>query len=150
MTEKRFTRHKSIDGDCIIYDELTDFQFPSLPILASKIFCNKLNDLNDKNKSLSDFRGFIDEEHQKLKEENIELKKQLRDCQQEKQNIKDFLMNSEAVVEQKELQKLIYRSVGNLIDEKIKELKDINNISIIPRESIEILKDLKKELQVNE
>ena len=35
-----------------------------------------LNELNDKNKFLSEFRGFITMEHQKLKEENEQLKQQ--------------------------------------------------------------------------
>ena len=51
MTEKRFTRHKSLDGDCTIYDELNDFQFPSLPLGVSKIFCDKLNELDTELKS---------------------------------------------------------------------------------------------------
>ena len=81
-----------------------------------------------------------------LEKENTELKEQLKDCQQKKQNIKDVLMNSEPVVEQKKLQKLIYQQVINLIDEKIRELENINHVSIIPRESIEVLEDLKREL----
>ena len=39
------------------------------------------------------------------------------------------------------------KRVLDLIDKKIKELKNINNVSIIPRESIEVLEQLKKELQ---
>lgn len=52
MTGKRFTRHKSLDGDCTIYDELNDFQFPSLPLGVSKIFCDKLNELAEENQLL--------------------------------------------------------------------------------------------------
>ena len=52
MTEKRFTRHKSLDGDCTIYDELKDFQFPSLPLGVSEIFCDKLNELHDEKELL--------------------------------------------------------------------------------------------------
>ena len=52
MTGKRFTRYKSLDGDCKIYDELNDFQFPSLPLGVSKIFCDKLNELAEENQLL--------------------------------------------------------------------------------------------------
>ena len=37
----------------------------------------ELNELHDKNKFLSDFRGFITMEHQKIKEENEQLKSEL-------------------------------------------------------------------------
>lgn len=54
MIEKRFTRHKSLDGDCTIYDELNDFQFPSLPLGVSKIFYEKLNELAEENQRLQE------------------------------------------------------------------------------------------------
>jgi len=37
-------------------------------------------------------------------------------------------------------------NIIDLIDKKINKLKNINEVSLIPRESIEILKELKKEL----
>ena len=87
MTEKRFTRHKSLDGDCTIYDELNDFQFPSLPLGVSKIFCDKLNELAEennefkineefKNKAYSDLLDNftrLKKKYQKSKKENKEL-----------------------------------------------------------------------------
>lgn len=89
------------------------------------------------------------------KKESGQLKEQLKDCQQKKQNIKDLLMNSEPVVEQKKLQKIIYRAVNILIDEKIDELEEkyrfgqevyrgcpMHNI----RFGINVLKELKREL----
>lgn len=87
MTEKRFTRHKSLDGDCTIYDELNDFQFPSLPLGVSKIFYEKLNELAEENIKLHIQNDFLkDENHhmrdlvnenRQLKEENKELKQEL-------------------------------------------------------------------------
>ena len=41
-------------------------------------------------------------------------------------------------------------NVIDLIDRKINKLKNINEVSIIPRESVEILKELKKELGMND
>ena len=37
-------------------------------------------------------------------------------------------------------------NVIDLIDKKINKLKNVNEVSLIPRESVEILKELKKEL----
>lgn len=54
-----------------------------------------------------------------LTEENEQLKQQLTDCKEKKQQMKEFFMNSEPVIEQKKLQKLIYQTIINLIDEKI-------------------------------
>lgn len=49
----------------------------------AKKICELLNELNDKNLFLSDFRGFITMEHQKIKEENEQLKKQLFETSKE-------------------------------------------------------------------
>ena len=65
-----------------------------------------------------------------LHEENLELKKD----------------NSRLVTETANTIAEHQKQVLDLVDEKIKELKNINNVSIIPRESIDILEQLKKEL----
>ena len=85
----------------------------------------------------------------KLIEENEQLKQQLTDCKEKKQQMKEFFMNSEPVIEQKKLQKLIYQTVINLIDDKIDELQKkydfMYNYNI--RHSINVLKKMKKELE---
>ena len=83
-----------------------------------------------------------------LSEENEQLKQQLKECEQKKQNIKELLICGEAVVEQKKLQELIYGQVIALIDDKIKEYKkydgyDTEKFYI----GTQLLKELKKELQ---
>ena len=65
-----------------------------------------------------------------LHEENLKLKKD----------------NSRLVNETANIIAEHQKQVLDLVDEKIKELKNINNVSIIPRESIDILEQLKKEL----
>lgn len=65
-----------------------------------------------------------------LHEENLELKKD----------------NSRLVNETANIIAEHQKQVLDLVDEKIKELKNINNVSIIPRESIDVLEQLKKEL----
>lgn len=45
----------------------------------------------------------------------------IKELTQKKNDLKDLLVNSEPVLEQKELQKLIYKTVIDLIDEKIAE-----------------------------
>lgn len=86
-----------------------------------------------------------------LMEENKKLKEQLKDCQQKKQNIKDVLLNSEPVLEQKKLQKLIYRTVINLIDKKIKEAREHYSNPLYDRRyyqgQYEAFNELKKELK---
>ena len=72
-----------------------------------------------------------------LKEEN----KQLKDKYNEQS------VQYEGLEEQIERLLDFKDTVFNLIDEKINKLKNINEVSLIPRESVEILKELKKELQ---
>lgn len=110
---------------------------------------------NKQIKTKINFYKSFQKDTKELEKQNRQLKEQLKDCQQKKQNIKDLLMNSEPVIEQKQLQKLIYRAVNNLIDEKIDELEErykfgqevyrgcpMHNI----RFGINVLKELKKEL----
>lgn len=86
-----------------------------------------------------------------FEKENEQLKKQLADCERKKQNHKDMLMNSTAVVEQKKLQKIIYSMVIAMIDDKIKEVVagykhgDVHHD--ISRFAHDRLFELKKELQ---
>lgn len=75
MIEKRFTRSKSLDGDCTIYDELTDFEFPSLPQGVSEIFCVKFNELSDENKELKQRIERLED----YKEASIKFTKEVED-----------------------------------------------------------------------
>ena len=53
MTGKRFTMEKSIiDSEYVIYDEQTDFQYPSVPLGIGEIFCQRLDELSDENEEL--------------------------------------------------------------------------------------------------
>lgn len=163
MTEnKRFTLEWESEEICQVADNGnymgTDEVVDLLNELVTK--CNTLTDekskcecqLNRRTRQRDELAEFNVE----LMEENKELKEQLKDCQQKKQNIKDLLMNSEPVVEQKKLQKLIYRIVINLIDRKIKDYnqqlddEDIDdNLAYYMnvKGHIEAFKELKKELQ---
>ena len=110
----------------------------------------KIHD-NMSDDSIMDVNEAVDKLNE-LTQENKELKEQLKDCEQKIQTIKDVLMNSETVVEQKKLQKpLIYRTVINLIDKKIKEAKENYQNPIYDskyyRGQYEAFNELKKELQ---
>jgi DNA repair exonuclease SbcCD ATPase subunit len=85
----------------------------------------------------------------RLYKENQQLKQQLTDCKEKKQQMKEFFMNSEPVIEQKKLQELIYQIVINLIDEKIKEADEgfEQTYDSWYQGQIDALKELKKELQ---
>lgn len=73
MTEiKRFTMEYSYHDEEYVYRDNGKILTPSQVL-------HLLDDLNDKNKFLSDFRGFITMEHQKLKEENEQLTQQLNE-----------------------------------------------------------------------
>lgn len=135
MTEKRFKLFvgknygvQKVDGE-VIFDSM-------ISMAEADVLVDLLNDLND---------------------ENVQLKQQLTDCKEKKQQMKEFFMNSEPVIEQKKLQKLIYQTVINLIDDKIDELQKkydfgqkngfypMYNYNI--RHSINVLKKMKKELE---
>lgn len=89
MTEnKRFTRHKSLDRDCTIYDELKDFQFPSLPLGVSEIFCDKLNELNNEVTAQKIVIEGYQERNEKLFNENKQLKQRV---QQLENNIEKYV-----------------------------------------------------------
>lgn len=81
MTEKRFTMARSmIDGAYYIYDNQTDFQFPTIPFGITEIFCQKLNNISEENKQLkSDCKWWEEQfdEYTIIKKENEQLKKEL-------------------------------------------------------------------------
>ena len=109
MTEKRFTRHKSLDGDCTIYDELNDFQFPSLPLGVSKIFCDKLNDVAEENEQLEN-------EVARLKLINHKLED--KDYANYQKKIQDLIKkNNELKTVLNEVLKQLYNSETSLIYE---------------------------------
>lgn len=112
--------------------------------VTAELFCDELNELNNENEQLKRADNLCECETEIMK-----LKEQLKDCHQKKQNIKDFLMNSEPVLEQKKLQKLIYRTIINLIDEKIKEADECfeQTYDSWYQGQIDALKELKKELK---
>lgn len=96
----------------------------------------------------------------------------IKELTQKKNDLKDLLVNSETVLEQKELQKLIYKTVIDLINDKITEgegnykknhskakIKNIDKkyrkeVSLILdtvfywRGYVKALEDLKKELMI--
>lgn len=89
-------------------------------------------------------------------EENKELKFELKECrnnklfsrrQLEKENRQLKADNNRLVTVTANVMAEHQKRTLDLIDNKIKELKNINNVLIIPRESIEVLKQLKQELQ---
>lgn len=86
-----------------------------------------------------------------LAEENEQLKfkyywyKQYKELLNENEQLKSD--NNRLVNETAKVVAEHQKRVLDLIDDKIKELKNINNIPLIPRESIEVLEQLKKELQ---
>ena len=155
MTEKQFTLEceseeicqVAYNGDYMGTDEVVDL----LNELVTK--CNTLTDekskcecqLNRRTRQRDELAEFNVE----LMEENKELKEQLKDCQQKKQNIKEVLLKSKPVTEQKKLQKLIYQTVINLIDEKIKEADEgfEQTYDSWYQGQIDALKELKKELR---
>lgn len=84
MTEiKRFTMEYSYHDEEYVYRDNGKILTPSQVL-------HLLDDLNDKNKFLSDFRGFVSMEHQKLKEENKELKTLNKHLKNELSWIKDY------------------------------------------------------------
>ena len=103
----------------------------------------------DKEYSLETIGDFqtIEELLNMLHEENEQLKQQLNDCERKKQNIKDLLLNSEPIHEQKKIQKLIYKGIFDLIDEKIEEYC---NIPSLCDGGVTALKELKNELVIND
>lgn len=132
--------------------------------LEAEEIVDLLNSLNDENVKLRARNKYLatkiqrernsyQKQHEKwekeIQKENEHLKQQLTDCKEKKQQMKEFFMNSEPVIEQKELQKLIYQIVINLIDEKIKEADEgfEQTYDSWYQGQIDALKELKKELQ---
>ena len=90
----------------------------------------------------------IVEELNSLSEENKQLKQQLNNCEQKKQNIKDMLLYSEPIIEQKKIQELVYNIVFDLIDEKIEEYKKYDGYDTEKYYiGTQLLKELKRELK---
>ena len=96
--------------------------------------CNLLNNLSNENEQLrlqlnscSDQRNEFHRGARENANRVGKLKKENEQLKSENQELKS--------------------NVIDLIDKKINKLKNINEVSIIPRESVEILKELKKELQ---
>lgn len=114
MTEKRFTRHKSLDGDCTIYDELNDFQFPSLPLGVSKIFSDKLNELHEENITLKSELSFS-------QNQNRELRKVLKDNRSMAEVVEE---NNELKADNKRMVKFIM-SKGYTLKDYLDWLKDV-------------------------
>ena len=133
MTKKRFTlthiNEQYLSAN--LYDNGT---FIASIGIGAELIVELLNSLNDENVKLRARNKYLAtkiqrernihvKEHKKWEEEiqkeNDELKQQLSDCKEKKQQMKEFFMNSEPVIEQKKLQKLIYQTIINLIDEKI-------------------------------
>ena len=57
MIGKRFTMEKSmVDGGYYIYDNRTDFQYPTTPYGLCEIFWQKLDELSDENEELKKFK----------------------------------------------------------------------------------------------
>ena len=87
-----------------------------------------------------------------LSGENEQLKSELKELTQKKNDLKELLVNSEPVLEQKELQKIIYKMVYSAIDDKIKEAEEgfQQTYDEWYQGQIDGLKELKKELQKND
>ncbi len=80
----------------------------------------------------------VEKDLNELADENEQLKQANQELTQKKNDLKDLLVNSETVLEQKKLQKIIYKMVIDLIDEKIEKVDTV---------SAEALKDLKRQLE---
>ena len=164
MTIERFKLSFAKDTEGYITDKIEHKTYFLRGDNAKKEITGILNQFYNENEDLKTDISVLNRHYDeyanicaKLKKENVQLKQELNDCQTKKQNIKDLLMNSEAVVEQKKLQELIYNTVFNIIDDKIKELEDkyefgqtvyngcpMHNIQF----GINTLKELKNELSV--
>ena len=147
MTEKRFNKVE-------VYLSYEIFDNKANEQLDVNKTVDLMNQLNDKNIELHIQNDFLKDENQHMRDlvnENEQLKQQLTDCKEKKQQMKEFFMNSEPVIEQKKLQKVIYQTVINLIDEKIKEYKKYDGYDT---EKYYIgtgtLKELKRELKNND
>lgn len=131
MTEKRFVLEEKIkENEPFCYRIMRD-------ILTSKIYDNTLKGMDD----IIILCNNLWEQTQRFENHNQELEKENEQLKADNNR----LVNETA--------KIITEHQGrvlDLIDEKIKELKNINNVSIIPRESIEVLKQLKKEFYWND
>lgn len=121
MTEKRYSH----DG-VVIKDHLK----------KDLIYIEGRDDLLE----LAEYVKELQDDNKKLKEENQELT-------QKKNDLKDLLVNSEPVLEQKELQKIIFKMVYAAIDDKIKEAEEgfQQTYDSWYQGQIDALKELKKE-----
>ena len=81
-----------------------------------------------------DLLNELHEENKKLKQVNEMLQM-------------DLVITERNLMEENEELKSFKSEVFELIDKKINKLKNTNEVSLIPRESVEILKELKKELE---
>lgn len=79
-----------------------------------------------------------------LNDENEQLKRQVGNLEHTRDFVGDVCADCERLEKENEQLK---SNVIDLIDKKINKLKNINEVSLIPRESVEILKELKKELE---
>lgn len=110
--------------------------------------------LNDQNQAIVDLydgsKYWSDKATEKIKElekENEKLKEENQELTQKKNDLKELLMNSEPVLEQKELQKIIFKMVYAAIDDKIKEAEEgfQQTYDAWYQGQIDGLKELKKE-----
>jgi len=153
MTKKRFTRHKSLDRDCTIYDELKDFQFPSLPLGVSEIFCDKLNELNNEVTAQKIVIEGYQERNEKLFNGNNQLKQFFNKCEDEMQyyRSKSASLEEGYLAYQNENEQL-KQSVNNLKETIIKitiayqRKYDRNIVDLVHEVHDEDITDLIKEL----
>lgn len=132
MTKKRFT--SDYNGDEHLF---THFLENGKPMTKEEVL-NRLNDLNDKNEALKERRyedindlSVIIMKYIALEEENKELKKKVDD--------KEIAVEVEIC---KAMEKIFA-----LINKKIREYSSLEQRERTSNDTIEILKELKKELQ---
>ena len=84
------------------------------------------------------------------KEEVVDLLNEqdetIKELTQKKNDLKELLVNSEPVLEQKELQKIIHKRVCAAIDNKINEFKN-GDYGDLPCTTVNMFLDLKMEIE---
>ena len=128
MNGKRFTFEFDNYNGRLLDNDYQTFYYIEDSEENIELLCNRLNELSD---------------------ENEQLKSELKELTQKKNDLKELLINSEPVLEQKELQKIIYKMVYVAIDEKIEKAEDgfQQTQDNWYQGQIDALKELKKELQ---
>lgn len=157
MTEKKRFSWEVIDHDCLFYDNEELIDYDDVVDLLNEL--NEKNNqlkfkLNQKESLIQQLKNELDtdcyKEAEHYRKEFIrvceELAEENQELMQKKNDLKDLLVNSETVLEQKELQKIIHKRVCAAIDNKINEFKN-GDYGDLPCNTINMLLDLKMEIE---